>query len=127
MPASFFDFKLCKSLLDAAANADFSVLVQPLSVLIVLRHYQVYLAYGLTASIIITFFIGQLYLVQIQHSVTIVHAITIHLQKSSTQTLMKQGRKDMEDDNMLLDIVTKQAKATKKQGCPKNTNVACAS
>ena len=80
MPAPFFDFELCKSLLDAVANADFGVLVWPLSVLLVLRRYQVYLAYGLTVSIVVAFFIGQVYLVQIQHSVTIIHTFAIHLQ-----------------------------------------------
>src|SRR5258705_13998390 len=86
MPASFLDLGLCKSLLDAVGNGDFGVLVWPLSVLLVLRRYQVYLTYGLTTSIVVAFFIGQVYLAQIQHSVAVVHAFAIRLQGELNKT-----------------------------------------
>src|SRR5258708_419027 len=81
MPPTFFNLELCKALFDLAANVDPGVPTWPLSILMVLRHYQSYMAYGLTASIIISFFIGQLYLVQIQHLVAIIHAFAIHLHR----------------------------------------------
>ena len=82
MPFSFFDPELAKALFHLAGESEFSVLGWPLTVLMVLRRYQSFVAYGFTASIVIAFFIGQLYLVQIEHSVAIVHAFAIHLQNA---------------------------------------------
>ena len=79
---SFFDFELCKALFHAVGEADFGVLAWPLSVLILLRSYQSYVTYGLSASIVIAFFIGQLYYAQIEHSVAVVHTFAIRLHKA---------------------------------------------
>jgi len=80
MPAPFFNPELCKALFHLVGEAEFGVLGWPLAVLMLLRQYQVYVAYGFTAAIIITFFISQFYLVQIEHSIAIVHVFAIHLQ-----------------------------------------------
>jgi len=66
--APIFDFELSKALFALAAEAEFGILGWPLSVLLVFRHYQNYVAFGLTASIIIAFFIGIVYSVQTELS-----------------------------------------------------------
>src|SRR5258705_12435406 len=92
---SFFDFELGKALFHAVGEADFGVLAWPLSVLMVLRSYQSYVTYGLSALIVIAFFIGQLYYAQIEHSVAVVHAFAIRLQmaaRNSIQSLLASQR-----------------------------------
>ena len=79
MPPSWFDFHLCKALFHAAGEADFGVLAWPLAILMVLRRYQSFVAYALTASIVAAFFVGMIYITQLHNSVALFTAFAQRL------------------------------------------------
>jgi len=89
--APIFDFELSKALFALAAEAEFGVLGWPLSVLLVFRHYQNYVTFGLTASIIIAFFIGIVYSVQTELSTACFSYFAQRLQVSCVKTQREMG------------------------------------